>query len=393
MSPPIRLGFLSSKNYLDKNAFSGILYYMYKALQRDFDIQLINLGNPWVPNSNYGILSKLSNKIRRLGVIDLDLCYSKYFENCHRFSSLVEAQLKQTRCDLIFAPVASLEISCLHMDIPLIYLSDGTFSTLSRFYQLNLNPQESDFLNRIESDAINRADRLIYSSNWAADSAIFDYGASPSRVHVIPFGANLDRIPSRIDLARAKEHDKCNLLFLGKDWTRKGGEIAYQTLISLLSLGIDAELTIIGCIPPSHVEHSKLRVIPYLDKNNPRQGKQLEQILLQSHFLVFPTRADCSPIVICEANAFGLPVITSNVGGIPSIIRNNINGHMLPLSASGEEYAKCIAEIFSDPDRYNQLSSSAKAEYESRLNWSSWANSFHHIAETALAHRGLQAVS
>jgi len=384
MSPPIRLGFLSSKNYLDKNAFSGIVYYMHKALQKQVNLQIINLGKPWQPNCNHGMLSKLSNKLRKSRELELNLRGSKYFANRHRFASLVEEQLKQTPCDLIFAPVASLEVACLQSKTPLIYLSDATPNILWQFYQYDLNQQEIDCLSQIESDVITRANSLIYSSNWAANSAIFDYGASPDKVHIIPFGANLDSIPSKIDLAQARQDTKCNLLFLGKSWTRKGGDIAYQALISLLSLGIEAELTIVGCTPPDYVKHSNLKVIPYLDKNNPQQGKQLEKIFLQSHFLLFPTRADCSPIVICEANAFGLPVITSDVGGISSIIHDGINGYMFPLSASGEDYAKCIAEIFSDSVRYKQLSESAREEYDHRLNWNSWANSFYRVVEKAL---------
>lgn len=392
MLPPIRLGFLSSQNYLDKNAFSGILYYIHKVLQKNLDVQIVNLGQPWQPDYNHGILSKVLNKLGQARKLDLDPFCSKYFENCRRFSALIEKQLQQTPCDLIFAPVASLEVSYLRSNTPLIYLSDATFKILGQFYQLNFNQQKMDFLDRLEAEAISKADALIYSSSWAANSAIFDYGASPDKVHVIPFGANLDRVPSQIDLAKSKQNTTCKLLFLGKDWTRKRGDIAYQTLLSLLSLGIDAELTIVGCTPPSFVKHNRLKVIPYLDKNHPKQGKQLEHILLQSHFLLFPTRADCSPIAMCEANAFGLPVITTDVGGISSIIRHHSNGYMFPLSASGEEYAQCIAEIFSDPVRYSRLSATARAEYDSRLNWNSWATSFYHVVEETLAHKGLQSV-
>jgi glycosyltransferase involved in cell wall biosynthesis len=63
------------------------------------------------------------------------------------------------------------------------------------------------------------------------------------------------------------------LLFVGRDWSRKGGDIAFKTLISLCERGVDAELVIVGSTPPPEIKHEKLRVIPYLDKNVPQQRK------------------------------------------------------------------------------------------------------------------------
>ena len=45
MTKPLRVGYLSPSNYLDRNTFSGTLYYMYKALNA-LNIDLIQLGNP-----------------------------------------------------------------------------------------------------------------------------------------------------------------------------------------------------------------------------------------------------------------------------------------------------------------------------------------------------------
>jgi glycosyltransferase involved in cell wall biosynthesis len=169
------------------------------------------------------------------------------------------------------------------------------------------------------------------------------------------------------------------LLFVGRDWSRKGGDIAFQTLISLCERGFDAELVIVGSTPPPEIKHEKLRVIPYLNKNIPQQRKQLDELFLNSNFFLFPTRADCSPIVICEANAFGLPVFTTDVGGIPTIIKNGINGYMLPVSASGDDYANLIVHNFSDRGVYENLVRSSREEYDRRLNWNKWAERLHQV--------------
>lgn len=82
------------------------------------------------------------------------------------------------------------------------------------------------------------------------------------------------------------------------------------------------------------------------------------------------------PMVLAEANAFGLPVITTQTGGIPSIVREGENGFMLPLSARGSDYAKVIAEVYQDEQRYIELVISSRVAFEQRLNWDAWGIAF-----------------
>jgi glycosyltransferase involved in cell wall biosynthesis len=227
--------------------------------------------------------------------------------------------------------------------------------------------------------AISKAKKLVYPSEWAAKSAICDYKAEPTKIEIIPFGANLDEPPLANEILSPKQTSSCRLLFVGRDWLRKGGDIAFQTLISLCERGVDAELVIVGSTPPPEIKHEKLRVIPYLNKNIPQQRKQLDELFLNSNFFILPTRAECYGIVFCEANAFGLPVFTTDVGGIPTIINNGRNGYMLPLSASGEDYANLIGEKFSDKGVYENLVRSSREEYDMRLNWDKWAESLHQV--------------
>ena len=102
------------------------------------------------------------------------------------------------------------------------------------------------------------------------------------------------------------------------------------------------------------------------------------------HFLLLPTRADASLIVACEANAFGVPAITTETGGVPDIVQDGVNGYCLPYHADGRLYALLISELFKDQERYEQLVQSSRMRYEERLNWDSWAESFQEAASAAL---------
>ncbi len=371
--PTVKVGFLSRQNYLDKYTFSGTLYYMRTALKAR-DIQVIDLGNPRKPSRWRKILNRLtkSNDPGKIGS-------PRYISEHIKFASLIKKQLVQTPCDVIFAPVAKGELTYTETTLPIISLSDVTFSLLEKNYKLNLDKQQIELESEQEFIAVSKAKKLVYPSEWAANSAIFDYKAEPTKIEIIPFGANLDEPPLGNEVLSPKQTSSCRLLFVGRDWSRKGGDIAFQTLISLCKRGFDAELVVVGSTPPPEIKHEKLRVIPYLNKNIPQQRKQLDELFLKSNFFLFPTRADCSPIVICEANAFGLPVVTTDVGGIPTIIKNGRNGYMLPLSASGDDYANLIVHNFSDRGVYENLVRSSREEYDRRLNWNKWAESIHQV--------------
>lgn len=369
----LRVGFLSSQNYLDRNAWSGILYSMQKALTTR-GIEVVYLGEIKKDSLVEKVLRRVlkKNDYPKIGSVS-------YLKKCKEFAELAQKKLAQTPCDVIFAPVASAELIFFETDIPIIYLSDATFKLYSQYYSLNLDDQETECSEKQEIVALSKASKIIYSSQWAANSARADYGVDADKIAIFPFGANLDVPPSDTEGLLLKDTSTCRLLFVGKDWIRKGGNIAFETLVSLCNKGIDAELTVIGCVPPDEVKHDKLTVIPYLNKNLPEQRRQLDELFLKSNFFILPTRADCSPIVLCEANAFGLPVLTTDICGIPTIVKNGKNGYRLPLSASGDDYADVIVEIISESTRYEKLVYSSRKEYDARLNWNKWAEAFQQL--------------
>jgi glycosyltransferase involved in cell wall biosynthesis len=116
-----------------------------------------------------------------------------------------------------------------------------------------------------------------------------------------------------------------------------------------------------------------MTVIPFLDKNDKVQSKELNNLFLKSDFLLLPTRSEAYGVVFCEANAFGLPVITTDTGGVSSVIESGKNGFMLPINAKGIDYAKLIKDIYMDDEKYYGLVLSSRETFEEKLNWDSWA--------------------
>jgi glycosyltransferase involved in cell wall biosynthesis len=243
---------------------------------------------------------------------------------------------------------------------------------------------------QIEAAALERAKLIVYSSEWAARTAHQVYGVPESKLHVVPFGANLDQTPTLEEvrcMIAARSRRVCKLVFLGVDWYRKGGDVALAVARQLNAQGVPTTLVLAGSRPPRLPRFANGSTWPTwlqdagtIGKRSPSRLAALSALLGDAHFLILPTRADCTPVTFSEANAFGVPVLSSQVGGIPSIIREGINGATF---GAGDIAGYCdqIATWFSQPERYREVALAAYNEYATRLNWSTAAGEVTRLLE------------
>jgi glycosyltransferase involved in cell wall biosynthesis len=75
--------------------------------------------------------------------------------------------------------------------------------------------------------------------------------------------------------------------------------------------------------------------------------------LRASDLLVMPSRTESMPMALIEAAASGLPVVASNVGGIPEIVTSGKNGVLVPPD-SPSALSAAIAEVAVDLERFRR---------------------------------------
>ena len=369
----IKIAYLTHRNAQDKREWSGTLYHMAQSLQKHAG-DVVYAG-PYNPRLMFFFLKA----VNKLSLLILRKRYSvpyNYFLTLlykFRFTRII----KKEQPDIVFAAAASGEMSQLNIKQPIIYLGDITFNLLKDHYPnyQNLSAFSLWESEKIESKTFRKAAALVFSSQWAAGSAKKDYGVPAEKINIISYGANMDQIPDTQTAIQKSQKGPWHFLFLGMDWVRKGGEAVFNTFELLQKQGYDVKLTVCGCVPPEKFRNPAMTIIPFLNKNNPEDAQQLFQLLLDAHFLFVPSKSDCTPIVFCEANAFGLPVITTDVGGITSVVENGINGHTLPLESSATDYANTIKPYLEDKALYQQLSENSRSYYEQKLNWDQWGKS------------------
>lgn len=376
-----RIALVSAADPRDRRTWSGSTFFMARALERRVG-SVDYIGPLSIPAQR--LKARLAEMIFKVSGVRTYPARTRTAAGL--FARQVEKKLSASRYDLVFAPAASVEISLVETDLPIIYVSDATFSLMLEVYPIFSAMTRKAVREEIffEKSSIDKAARILYPSHWAARSAVKEYGAAPDRVKVVPFGANLDTEPAAEAVTGKAVRGPVKMLFLAKEWERKGGAVAFDTLRSLLDMGMPAELTVCGVVPPAGFAHPALKVIPYLDKNVEADRKRFERTLIESHLLLLPTRRECYGVVFCEANAYGLPVFATDVGGIPTIVKEGQNGYLLPLEAAGRDFAGLIAKTVTDTGTYSALNRGARNRYEKELNWDAWGLAVNKIVEEAL---------
>lgn len=266
-------------------------------------------------------------------------------------------------------------------ELPVAVWTDSLYGGLFDYYETfsGLCSHTVKDMQAMDHAAVERCERLIFASEWAARRAIELYGASEEQVKVVPYGANLaagfDRTEAERLIHEKRFEGPCRLLFAGVEWRRKGGDTAIRIAEHLQSQGIPVELTVLGTDPAGHMKQIPdfVKSAGFLSPAKPDELAAMRRLYQEAHFLLLPCRAECFGHIFPEANSFALPVIASNTGGIPTAVHENINGFCFEPERA-HDYANCIARLFGDPDEYRALSLRAFDDYTNRLSWDAAAN-------------------
>lgn len=84
-------------------------------------------------------------------------------------------------------------------------------------------------------------------------------------------------------------------------------------------------------------------------------------------YFVAPSRVEAQGVAMCEAMACGLPVIATNVGGIPEFVKNDVNGLLIPPEKP-LALREAIMRLLSDEVLYNVLSENGAKFVKDKLS-------------------------
>lgn len=372
---PLRIILLSSSDPLDVHSFSGSIYYMARALKSEFpEMEIVRSSRAFWFQPLQHVLLKASR-----GSID-----PYYWRSLNRwFASRLRKRWQGRRVVVIGVVNASL-VGELATSVPVINISDSTFDLMRTEHEVfwSLGKNSAARAEEGELNSIIHAVHNSFSSRWAANSAINHYGARPEDVSVVSWGCNFNTVPETEVRSGAFASNECRLLFVGGEWIRKGGDVVCAAADILARKGIPIRVDIVGVSPPEDLQSRPwLHRHGYLSKANSDHVALFASLMRDADLLFLPTRRDCTPMVFAEANAYGTPALTRNVGGVADVVRDGANGVVLPENADVAQFARVIEALWSSPDRYAKLRASARQEYENRLNWQVWAQRIAELIE------------
>lgn len=279
---------------------------------------------------------------------------------------LVSAALREHNFDCLYYHTQATGLLSLGIiqRIPTIISLDATpinFSSVAEVYREQ--PLHTKLFGKLKFEWFRRmfesSAALVTFSHWAKNSLVNDYGIAPDKVTVIPPGVDLSYWHPTVKPA-AKD-GVLRLLFVGGDFVRKGGEVLLKAFESGLS--DRCTLDIVTKDEISELAGSSVRVHKGLKPNSP----QLRQLYAEADLFVFPTFGDCTPIVVMEAMASGLPVVATDVGALAEQVENGTNGFLVPPD-DPSAIVEAVSNLVNNPQRLVAMGAASRTKAEKFFN-------------------------
>ena len=358
----MKIAYITTISPNNKNSWSGTNYYVKKALE-DLGCELYCIFG-YNKYTFKGIFFKIISIIFRKKYQAI-----RSIEVSKGWANFVKKKL-ESNTDVVLS-LSTIPVAFLDIDIPIYVYVDGIFEYMQEqgFQRLLNRNREAHY---IEQEAIYRCSKLIVTSYNCKNSVIENYMIDNDKIKVIPLGANIDEIPRRdsvITYINNRRQDCCEILFVGVDEYRKGLDIVIDTLNNLVNEGVKVKLHIVGLrkikldLPSYAINHG------FLNKNIIDDYSKLVSLYRRVHFLFVPSRAEAFGLVFCEAGAYGVPVISHDVGGISTIVESGINGFLFEVGSDISLFSSCIKTNFENIGKYKELSMSSYDRFISSFNW------------------------
>ncbi len=243
----------------------------------------------------------------------------------HRFIAKTN---RQVELDALFFHTQVTAVFATHWikKIPSIISLDATpkqYDELGEFYAHTPGPAWLEQIKwKLNRNAFNAAKHIVTWSEWAKEGLIDEYAVPADKITIIPPGVNIGSWAA--PAPRTHDNETVKILFVGGDLERKGGFILLQAFRNLRQTYPNLELHLVtrNDVP----DEKNLFVYNDMKPNS----EPLKQLYHDADLFCLPTYGDCLPMVLSEAGAAGLPVISTDVAAIPELVKDGESGFIIP---------------------------------------------------------------
>ncbi|MBT2409521.1 glycosyltransferase family 4 protein [Streptomyces sp. ISL-12] len=242
--------------------------------------------------------------------------------------------------------------------------------------ETGLDPAVAADLDARERAVLRAVSATVATSDWAVRRLVAHHGLDPGRVHLAAPGADIAPLAPGTD-------GVSRLLCVAAVTPRKG----QHRLVEALAEVADLPWTC-ACVgglgqDPSYVGRLRARIGAHglgdrIALAGPRTGAALDAAYATADLMVLASRAETYGMAVTEALARGVPVLATDVGGLPEAVGRAPDGTVPGLLVPPEDPAALAAALrgwFGEPDLRRRLRTAARARRTSLRGWASTAQS------------------
>ncbi|MFJ9024352.1 glycosyltransferase family 4 protein [Streptomyces sp. NPDC102259] len=239
-----------------------------------------------------------------------------------------------------------------------------------------LAPEVAAELDAKERAVLRAVPAVIATSDWAVRRLVSHHGLAPDRVHVAAPGADIAPLASGTD-------GVSRLLCVAAVTPRKG----QHRLVEALAAARDLPWSCV-CVgglgqDPEYVTHLRGLIAEHglqdrLELAGPKAGAELDAAYASADLMVLTSYAETYGMAVTEALARGIPVLATDVGGLPEAVGRAPDGGVPGILVPPEDPAALAVELrgwFGEADVRRRLKAAARGRRAALNGWATTAQS------------------
>jgi glycosyltransferase involved in cell wall biosynthesis len=223
----------------------------------------------------------------------------------------------------------------------------------------------------LEGAVLAAAESVITTSEWTRQRLVQEHALSPDRVHVAEPGVDpADLAPGSVTGGR--------LLCVAAVTPNKGHDVLLSALSSMTDRQWRCLLVGSTTLDRAFVDRLSQQarasgIDDRVEFAGPRTGADLAKAYAEADVVVLASRAETYGMVVTEALARGLPVVATDVGGLPEALGHGTDGNrpgLLVPAGDSAAFASALRRWLADPDLRQCLRQAARQRRDTLSDWS-----------------------
>ncbi|MEV8592796.1 glycosyltransferase family 4 protein [Streptomyces sp. NPDC052012] len=242
--------------------------------------------------------------------------------------------------------------------------------------ETGLDPAVAADLDARERAVLRAVPAVVATSDWAVRRLVAHHGLVPDRVHVAAPGADIAPLAPGTD-------GVSRLLCVAAVTPRKGQHRLVEALAAVADLPWSCALVGSLTQDPEYVAHLRSLIREHglqdrLELTGPQSGAALDASYAAADLMVLTSYAETYGMAVTEALARGIPVLATDVGGLPEAVGRAPDGGVPGILVPPENPAAIAVELrgwFGEPEVRRRLKAAARSRRAALGGWAGTAQS------------------